>query len=49
MEKDDKESLIEKYRKKLAEYPSIPEEISETIESELDKLSTLEAIKTTDR
>lgn len=42
MEKDDKESLIEKYRKKLAEYPSIPEEISETIESELDKLSTLE-------
>ncbi|KAL7543305.1 hypothetical protein ACHAXR_012631, partial [Thalassiosira sp. AJA248-18] len=42
MEKDDKESLIEKYRKKLAEYPSIPEEINEIIESELDKLSTLE-------
>jgi Lon-like ATP-dependent protease len=42
MEKDDKESLIEKYRKKLAEYPSIPQEIDEIIESELDKLSTLE-------
>lgn len=42
MEKDDKESLIEKYRKKLAEYPEIPKEINETIESELDKLSTLE-------
>lgn len=42
MEKDDKESLIEKYRKKLAEYPSIPQEINEIIESELDKLSTLE-------
>jgi len=42
MEKDDKESLIEKYRKKLAEYPSIPQEIDEIVESELDKLSTLE-------
>jgi Lon-like ATP-dependent protease len=42
MEKDDKESLIEKYRKQLAEYPSIPQEIDEIIESELDKLSTLE-------
>ncbi len=42
MEKDDKETLIEKYRKKLAEYPSIPEEINEIIESELEKLSSLE-------
>jgi len=42
MEKDDKETLIEKYRKKLSEYPSIPDEINEIIESELDKLSTLE-------
>ena len=42
MEKDDKDSLIEKYRKKLAEYPSIPQEIDEIIESELDKLSSLE-------
>ena len=42
MEKDDKDTLIEKYRKKLAEYPSIPEEIDEIIESEMDKLSTLE-------
>lgn len=42
MEKDDKESLIEKYRKQMAEYTDIPQEINETIESELDKLSTLE-------
>ena len=42
MEKDDKETLIEKYRKKLTEYPSIPEEINEIIESELDKFSHLE-------
>ena len=42
MEKDDKETLIEKYRKKLAEYPSIPAEIDEIIESELDKFSHLE-------
>mmetsp|Transcript_22997 Transcript_22997/g.41277 ORF Transcript_22997/g.41277 Transcript_22997/m.41277 type:complete len:852 (-) Transcript_22997:332-2887(-) len=42
MEKDDKDTLIEKYRKKLSEYPSIPEDINEIIESELDKLSTLE-------
>jgi Lon-like ATP-dependent protease len=42
MEKDDKETLIEKYRKKLAEYPVIPEEINETIESELEKFSHLE-------
>eukprot|EP00985_Skeletonema_marinoi_P032657 scaffold39305_cov153-Skeletonema_marinoi.AAC.1 len=42
MEKDDKETLIEKYRKKLAEYPSIPEEINEIIESEMDKFSHLE-------
>ena len=42
MEKDDKDTLIEKYRKKLAEYPAIPDEINEIIESELEKLSTLE-------
>lgn len=42
MEKDDKESLIEKYRKQMAEYTEVPDEINEIIESELDKLSTLE-------
>ncbi|KAL7518664.1 hypothetical protein ACHAWX_003474 [Stephanocyclus meneghinianus] len=42
MEKDDKESLIEKYRKKMSEYTVVPDEINETIEAELDKLSTLE-------
>ena len=42
LEQDDKENLIEKYRKQLAEYPAIPEEIMETIEQELEKLSSLE-------
>ena len=42
MEKDDKESLIEKYRKQMAEYTEVPDEINEIIDSELDKLSTLE-------
>ncbi|KAL7465141.1 hypothetical protein ACHAXS_005469 [Conticribra weissflogii] len=42
MEKDDKETLIEKYRNKIAEYTLIPEEISEIIESELEKMSSLE-------
>ena len=42
MERDDKEALIEKYRKQLSEYPAVPDEIMETINSELEKLSTLE-------
>ena len=42
MEKDDKEALIQKYRKQLKKYPSIPEEANDVIESELEKLSTLE-------
>jgi Lon-like ATP-dependent protease len=42
MERDDKETLIEKYRKQLSEYPVIPEEVMEVIEAELEKFSTLE-------
>lgn len=42
MERDDKEAVIEKYRKQLAEYPEIPEDVQSTIDSELEKLSTLE-------
>jgi len=44
MEKDDKETLIEKYRKKLKEFAddAIPKEVNEVIESEMEKLSTLE-------
>jgi Lon-like ATP-dependent protease len=42
MERDDKEALIEKYRKQLSEYPEIPEEVMEVIEAELEKFSTLE-------
>lgn len=42
MERDDKEAVIEKFRKKLAEYPSIPEDVMKTIDAELEKLSSLE-------
>jgi Lon-like ATP-dependent protease len=43
MEKDDKEALLEKYRKKISEFSQEPEEeVMETIESEMEKLSTLE-------
>ena len=42
IEQDDKEALIEKYRKQLAEYPEIPTEIQQTIDQELEKLSSLE-------
>jgi Lon-like ATP-dependent protease len=42
MERDNKEALISKYRKQLAEDPAIPEEVMTVIESELEKLSTLE-------
>jgi len=42
MERDDKEALMEKYRKQLKEYPAIPDEIMETINAELEKMSTLE-------
>lgn len=42
MERDDKEAVIEKYRKQLAEYSNIPDEVNKTIEAELEKLSSLE-------
>jgi len=42
MERDDKEAVIEKYRKQLKEYPEIPEEVMATIDAEIEKLSTLE-------
>lgn len=42
VERDDKEALIEKFRKQLAEYPEIPEEAMEVIDSEIEKFSTLE-------
>lgn len=44
LEKDDKDTLIEKYRAQLAECPEggIPTEILEVIESEISKFSTLE-------
>lgn len=42
MEKDDKEALLAKYRKKIAAFPSVPDEVMEVIDSELEKLSTLE-------
>jgi ATP-dependent Lon protease len=42
MERDDKDALIEKYRKKLSEYTEVPAEVMETIEAELEKFSALE-------
>eukprot|EP00568_Trieres_chinensis_P005034 CAMPEP_0183299092 /NCGR_PEP_ID=MMETSP0160_2-20130417/5907_1 /TAXON_ID=2839 ORGANISM="Odontella Sinensis, Strain Grunow 1884" /NCGR_SAMPLE_ID=MMETSP0160_2 /ASSEMBLY_ACC=CAM_ASM_000250 /LENGTH=937 /DNA_ID=CAMNT_0025461261 /DNA_START=30 /DNA_END=2843 /DNA_ORIENTATION=+ len=42
MEKDDKEALITKYRKKLKDCVEVPEEAMGVIDSELEKLSTLE-------
>jgi Lon-like ATP-dependent protease len=42
MERDDKEALIEKYKAQLAEYPSVPPDVMEVIQQELDKFSTLE-------
>lgn len=42
MERDDKDALMEKFRKQLKEYPEVPEEVMEVIESEMEKFSTLE-------
>jgi ATP-dependent Lon protease len=42
MERDDKDALIEKFRKKLSEYNDVPTEAMETIEAELEKFSALE-------
>jgi Lon-like ATP-dependent protease len=42
MERDDKEAVIEKYRKQLKEYPDIPSDVKSTIDAEMEKLSTLE-------
>ena len=42
MERDDKDALVEKFRKQLSEYKDVPTEVMETIESELEKFSALE-------
>jgi Lon-like ATP-dependent protease len=42
MERDDKDALVEKFRKQLSEYTNVPTEVMETIESELEKFSALE-------
>ena len=42
MERDDKDALVEKFRKQLSEYKDVPAEVMETIESELEKFSALE-------
>ena len=42
MERDDKEAVVEKYRKQLSKYTDIPAEVMKTIDSELEKLSSLE-------
>lgn len=42
MEKDDKEALETKFRKKIAECKDVPKEVMDTIDSEMEKMSTLE-------
>jgi ATP-dependent Lon protease len=42
LERDDKEALIEKYKSQLDSYPSVPDDVMEVIQQELDKFSTLE-------
>ena len=42
MEKDDKEALLAKYREKLEGCAEIPDEAKELIDSEMEKMSTLE-------
>lgn len=42
MERDDKDALLQKFRQQLSEYPDVPAEIMETIESELEKFASLE-------
>jgi len=42
MERDDKDALLGKYKKKLAEFVEIPAEARTAIESELEKLASLE-------
>lgn len=42
MEKDDKESLIEKFKKRMAAYPSVPDVVSTQFNDEIEKLSSLD-------
>jgi chromosome segregation ATPase len=38
MEKDEKESLVDKFTKKLEKFPAIPAEVKKVIDEELEKL-----------
>jgi Lon-like ATP-dependent protease len=42
LEKDDKESLIEKFKKRMAEYPSVPSVVMNQFNDEIDKLQSLD-------
>ena len=42
MEKDDKESLIEKFKKRMDSYPSIPAEVQQVFKDEMEKLQSLD-------
>ena len=42
MEKDEKESLVDKYTKKLEKFPAIPTEVKKIIDEEIEKLQTIE-------
>jgi len=42
MEKDDKESLIEKFKKRMDSYPAIPAEVHQVFKDEIEKLQSLD-------
>lgn len=42
LEKDDKESLIEKFKMRMDSYPAIPSEVKKTFEDEIEKISSLD-------
>ena len=42
MEKDDKESLIEKFRKRIEACPTVPEQVKKQFDDEIEKLSSLD-------
>ena len=42
MEKDDKESLMEKFKKRMAGYPAVPAEVQQQFNDEMEKLASLD-------
>ena len=42
LEKDDKEALIEKFKKRMSEYPNVPQAVMTQFNDEIEKLSSLD-------